>query len=97
MSKPVLIWPKPADDARAKIWSKGQIFALVGGPADGILVRLLPSPYIHRGMVHPSGWDSLPFGDDMYVRPDTVDPYMKRPGKVNKKQTNVPTMQWVEA
>jgi hypothetical protein len=89
-----LKWPKPDVNRVGKgpvdLWTKGQKFVMTGGPHDGMLLRLLPQPY--EG-TDESGWDVVYFSDAVYRRPESVDPYMVRAGKPNKKRTNVPHME----
>jgi hypothetical protein len=105
---PGFAWPEPTSEADKKLWTRGQVFVMRGGPADGCTFRLWPYPYgppisaatdyrsVGRGSA-VSGWDELQLSDgSVYRRPDGVDPYMKRPGKANKKRTNVPLMEYVE-
>jgi hypothetical protein len=105
---PGFAWPEPTADADKKLWTKGQVFVMRGGPADRCTYRLWPHPYgppisaaTDYRSVGPgsavSGWDELQLSDgSTYRRPSGVDPYMKRPGKANKKRTNVPFMEYVD-
>lgn len=71
----------------------GVRFVMRDGPADGMIFRLYPSPYL--GQNERDGWDQLPWPSEggRYVRPDDVDPHMEKKAP-NKARTNIPHMVW---
>lgn len=82
-------WPPPSAKADQAKWEKGVLFALKGGPHDGVVLRLWPHPYPDG----ESGWDSVIVGGHKYVRPQHCDPYMHWSGTPNKARTNCPWME----